>query len=185
MTNAIAVLDRVQSTDIDSYNRTGVSSVDFDNGWVAQLLTQSATAGKTETWVATIPTTANSGLKNLWMAYSPEVVSVISGSNVFKGIDVDPQHFYTVAGDYIDYFKPQVGDIITLTADALGGTKASALYVQVDATNNVYKLTWGTVSTVAGLSLKWLKTTTISKPAGAISGSDQVVAYQFEVASIA
>ena len=183
MTNAIAVLDRVQATDIDSYNRVGVSSVDFDNGWVAQLLTQSATAGKTETWVGTIPTTASSGLKNLWMAYSPEVVSVISGSNVYKGIDVDPQHFYTVAGDYIDFFFPRVGDIITLTAEALGGTKAANGFVV--ATNNVYKLTWG-ASAIAGLSLALLKTTSISKgTAGAISETQQVTAYQFEVSAIA
>ncbi len=182
MTNAICLPVKIQATDIDSYNRVGVSSVDFDNGWVAQLLTQSATAGKTETWVATIPGTVRN-LTNLWMAYSPEVVSVISGSNVYKGIDVDPQHFYTVAGDYIDFFFPQVGDLITLTAEAITGTKGANGYIV--ATDADYKLNWGTIP-VSGLSLALLKTTSISKGvAGSISETQQVTAYQFQVCAIA
>ena len=185
MTHAIMRADRIQATDIDALNRAGVASVDFDNGWVAQLLTQSTTAGQKETWLATIPS-ATAGLKNLWMAYSPEVVEIITaGGNVYKGIDVDPQNFYSATGEFIDFFKPEPGDLITLTADALGGTKASASYVQVDATASSYKLVWGTASTVAGLSLTYVATTFVSKPAGAISGADQTVAYQFQVASIA
>jgi hypothetical protein len=120
------------------------------------------------------------------MAYSPEVVEVVSGSNVFKGIDSDPIHFVNLQGEFIDAFMPQIGDIITLTADALGGTKASASYVQVDATNNTYELTWGTAATVAGLSLKYLETTFVSKgTAGAIGKTQHVTAYKFEVVSIA
>jgi hypothetical protein len=188
MTNAMCLPVKIMASDIDSFNRSAVSaSTDVDNGLVFQLLTQSTAAtGKGEVWLATVPTTANSGLKNLWMSWSPEVVEVVSGSNVFKGIDNDPQHFTNIEGEVFDAFMPQIGDIITLTSDALGGTKASALYVQVDATNNVYKLTWNTTGTLAGLSLKYIETTSISKPtAGAISESQSVTAYKFQVASIA
>jgi hypothetical protein len=187
--HGIAVLNKVMASDIDSFNRSAISaSADIDNGNVFQLLTQDTTAadGQKEVWYATIPTTANSGLKHLWMAYSPEVVTVVSGSNKFKGIDVDPIHFVNSQGDLIDAFMPQIGDIITLTADALGGTKASALYVQVDATNNSYELTWGTAATISGLSLKYLETTFVSKgTAGAIGETQHVTAYKFECVSVA
>jgi hypothetical protein len=189
MTNAMCVPVRVMASDIDTFNRSAVSATtDLDNGLVFQLLTQDTTAanGEKEVWFATVPTTANGGLKNLWMSWSPEVVEVVSGSNHFKGIDNDPQHFTNIEGEVFDAFMPQVGDLITLTADALGGTKASASYVQVDATNNVYKLTWNTTGTLAGLSLKYVETTSISKgTAGAISETQSVVAYKFQVASIA
>jgi hypothetical protein len=179
---------RTMATDIDSYNRSAISaSADIDNGTVFQLLTQDTTAadGQKEVWYATIPTTANSGLKNLWMAYSPEVVTVISGSNKFKGIDADPVHFVNSQGDIIDAFMPQVGDLIKITSDALGGTKASVSYTHVVATNNVYLLTWAT-SGISGLSLKWLETSYISVPtAGAISETERRTAYLFEVSAIA
>ncbi len=190
MTHAIAVLNKVQATDVDSYNRVARSATALDNGWVMQLASRSSTTGETEVWVGTAPS-ASAGLTHLWMAYSPEVVSVISGSNVFKGIDSDPQHFYHVIGDMIDVFKPQIGDIITLTADALcatgGGSAIGAAYaVAVAAPGNAYDfmLNWA-ASAVSGLSLKYLATTYISKPVGLISETQRVAAYQFEVSAIA
>jgi len=180
MTHAIAVLDKVQATDVGSYNRVARSATALDNGWVMQLASRSATTGETEVWVGTIPT-SGAGLTHLWMAYSAEVVSIISGSNVFKGIDVDPQNFYHVIGDMIDIFKPQIGDLITLTADALTGS----INAYAVATNNDWKLVWGASGAVSGLVLKYLATTYISKPTGAISETQRVVAYQFEVSAIA
>ena len=186
--HGIVVLDRVQATDIDSYNRTAISALsDLDNGNVFQLLTQDTTAadGQKEVWYATAPATSSPGLKYLWMAYSPEVVLTVSGSNQFKGIDNNPTNFYNIEGQLIDAVMLQPGDIVTITGDALGGTKASASYTHVVATNGTYQLTWAT-GAISGLSLAWLKTTTISKPtAGAIAETQHVVAYQFQVSAIA
>lgn len=191
MTHAVAVLNKVQATDVDSFNRVARSATAIDNGWVMQLASRSSTSGESEVWVGTAPSVLG-GLQHLWMAYSPEVVSVVSGSNVFKGIDSDPQNFYHVIGDMIDVFKPQIGDIITLTADALcatgGGSAIGAAYaVATAAPGNAYDfmLNWAASGAVSGLVLKYLATTYISKPAGAISETQRVAAYIFEVSAIA
>jgi hypothetical protein len=180
--HGIVVPVKIMASDIDSFNRSGVGTDDIDNGWVAQLLSQSTT-GQKEVWAATKPA-SGAGLKNLWMAYSPSVVEVVSGSNVFKGIDNDPAHFYNITGEFIDFFFPQVGDIITLTAEALAGTKQSGSYTHVVATDATYLLTWAT-GAVSGLSLAWLETTFISKPTGAIGESQHVTAWKFQVSAIA
>ncbi len=181
MTHAVAVLNKVAAQDIDSYNRPAVSATALDNGWVFELLTKSATTGEGEVWTAT--QTAGT-ITNMWMAYSPEVVTVVSGSNKFKGIDNDPRNFYHVIGDMIDAFRPVVGDIITLTADALAtGSGAASPYATCVSGN--WKLVWAAAG-VSGLTLTYLETTYISLPqAGAISETQHVTAYKFVVSAIA
>jgi hypothetical protein len=181
MTHAIARFDRIQATDFDSLNRVGVSTVDFDNGWVAQLLTQSSTAGQTEVWSATIPS-ATSGLKNLWMAKSPAVVEIVSGSNTFKNIDRDVQHFYSIAGEFIDFVKLEIGDLVSLTSDAITGSKASNGYIVATASD--YLLNWA-ASPVSGLTLAYLATKNISKGSGTIGDTQAITAYEFQVTVIA
>jgi len=182
MTHAIVRFDKPQFTDVDALTRSGVCASDLDNGWVAQLLTQSSTTGQGEVWTATVPTSANSGLKNLWMAASPEVIEVIAANgNVYKGIDSDPANFYSVAGEIIDFVRLEPGDLVTLTADALtvGDPLASTYAVAHDSS---WKLYWSTTNPATGLTLKYLATTFISKgTAGAISETQQVVAYKFQV----
>jgi hypothetical protein len=189
MTHAVVILNKVQATDVDSYNRVARSASDIDNGWVMQLATRSSTSGEGEVWVGTAPS-ASAGLQNLWMAYSPEIVEVVSGSNKFKGIDSDPQHFYHIIGEMIDVFQPKIGDIITMTADALstaGAVVASAYAVAVagDGSADDFQLNWAASGAVSGLVLKYLETTYISKPTGAIGETQRVVAYKFEVAAVA
>ena len=181
MTHAIMRADRIQATDIDALNRAGVASVDFDNGWVAQLLTQSSTAGQKEVWTATIPS-ATTGLQNLWMAKSPAVVEIVSGSNTFKGVDEDVQHFYSIAGEFIDFVRLETGDLVTLTDDAITGSKSSNRYIVATASD--YKLNWA-ASPVSGLSLAYLATKNITKPAGTIGDTQSVTAYEFQVTAIA
>ena len=77
----------------------------------------------------------------MWMAGTPEVPVVVSASgNKYKGLSNDPREFYNIAGEIIDAFQPQKGDLITLTDDALGGSKLTNTYVV--ATNGTYELTW-------------------------------------------
>jgi hypothetical protein len=180
MSHGVIIANKIRATDSDALNRVAVSADDVDNGFVFELLTRSTTTGESEVWTAT---KSGGTLTNIWMAKSPGVVSTVSGSNEFLGLDSDIRNFYKIAGKMIDCFRPMVGDIITLTSDALGGTKASASYTHVVVTSGTYKLTWAT-GAVNGLSLAWLATTTISIPSGTISDVQQVTAYKFAVSAI-
>ena len=181
MTHAVLVPTRIAAIDVDAYTRSVVSAdtvpVDIDNGNVFELLTKSTTTGEGEVWAAT----KNTGtLTGLWMAYSPEVVTTVSGSNSFRGLDNDPRSFTNVAGKVFDAFKPVIGDIITLSADALD---SSTVNTYVVATSSQFKLYWSG-SAAAGLTLKYLETTYNSIPSGAISESQRPAAFKFVVSAV-
>lgn len=77
-----------------------------------------------------------------WMAYSPEVVSVVSASGkVYRGLTNDPREFTNLATKVFDAFQPQKGDLITITADGIGATAIGSNTFAV-ATNGQYKLDW-------------------------------------------
>jgi hypothetical protein len=181
MTYGICILDRVVAKNIDSLNRSAVSATNIDNGWVVVLDTKSTAAGQSEVWTATLPATGS--LKNLWMAYTPEIVATTSGSYIYRGIDPDPRNFTNLATYIFDVFKPQVHDIITLTGDCLAGTKGSNAFVNATDSTGGYKLYWGATQTSSVLSLHLLATTYISIGSGAID-NQRVTAYQFEVVGI-
>ena len=179
MSHGVIVANKIRATDVDALNRVCVSADDIDNGFVFELLTRSTTTGESEVWVAT---KSGGTLTNMWMAKSAGPVSTVSGSNEFLGLDSDIRNFYKVAGKMVDCFKPQVSDIITLSADALGtGTGAASAYAVV--TSGTYKLTWA-ANAVSGLSLKYLATVYNSIPTGTISDTQQVVAYKFAVSAV-
>lgn len=163
-------------------NRRGIyASANLDNGSVMQLLTQSTDADKSRVWVATAPATG-AGLQNLWMASTDGVVSVISNGKTYRGLSNDfISDFTNVAGEIIDFFKPQVGDIVEMTAESLGGTKGANTFVV--ATDAEVKLQWG-AGAVSGLSLKLIGESFVSKGTGAIA-SQRVLTYKFEVVAIA
>lgn len=77
---------------------------------------------------------------NLWMAYEPEIVTIVVNGKKFRGVDNDVRDFYNIAGTPFTAFKPQVGDLITITNDGLAGTKGSNTFVV--ASNGSYQLTW-------------------------------------------
>jgi hypothetical protein len=181
MSHAICLPNKIAATDIGALNRVAVSADDVDNGWVFELLTRSATAGEGEIWTAT---KSGGTLTNIWMAYSPEIVTTVSGSNKFKGIDADPLNFYSIAGEMIDVFRPVIGDIITLTADALSTASAAVESAYAVITSGSYKLYWA-AGAVSGLTLTYLETTYFSKPTGAISETQRVTAYKFAVSAVA
>jgi hypothetical protein len=148
MTHGILVPSKTAATDVDAWNRSAITtSDDVDNGWVVKLSTKSTTSGESEVWTALEPTTSN-GLTGLWMAYSPEIVITESGSYEFKGIDPDPRNFTNLGAKVFDVFKPQLGDIITASADCLCGTYIANTTTHVTATN-------GTTGTSGGYTLLW------------------------------
>ena len=77
----------------------------------------------------------------MWMAYSPEVITVTTASGKkYKGINPDPRDFTNLSGEVFDAFKPQVGDILTITDDGITGTKSTNTFVV--AKNGQYKFDW-------------------------------------------
>jgi len=177
MANGILVQNKVHAKDTDALNRpVVVAASDVQNGHVLDISNDGTNANGSEVWTGVAPTTGN--LSNLWMAYSPEVV-ITAGA--YRGLTPDPRQFTNVAGRVFDAFKPQVGDIMTLTEDNLAGTKSTNTFVV--ATNTAFALTWGAAA-VSGLSLELIEETTLSLGTGAI-GSQKIVAYKFEVVAIA
>ena len=175
MTHTILKQDRVAAKDIDSWNRSVICGSNIDNGWVFLLSSKSTTAGEAEVWNATWTTAGSQA--NVWMAASPELVLTDSK---YRGINPNSQDFVNTAGEVFDAFKPQAGDIITVTADALDSSTAEAYaYVPTQA----HEFMWGS-TLPTGLALRYLKTTYLpSGASGSTITSGRVVAYQFEVLS--
>ena len=178
--HGVLIRNVVASQNVDSWNRTALTSGSntMDNGNVFRLDTISGSSGYGEVWQATTPTLSGSTLNNLWMAASPETISyTVDGTLVYKGLNMDPRRFYNPAGLVFDAFKPQVGDIITLSTDCLTGTAAQAFANAADGTS---VLAWGAAQTASALSLSYLATTYISIGSGAID-TQRLTAYKFVV----
>ena len=180
MAYGIMIPTKIAAKDIDSKNRSVVSAAAYENGSVGQLASKSSTAGESEVWTMTAPATG-AGLTNLWMVYEPEIVDLVSGSLSFRGIVVDPRSFRNEIGKVFSAFQLSLGDLVTLSADAVAGTISTNTFVV--ATNAAQKLTWAAAA-VSGVSLKLVATNYISIGVGTI-GSQRVTSYLFEVVALA
>lgn len=182
MTHAVMIPSALAASNVDSYNRNAVTaSDDIDNGWLVKLTTVSATAGEGEVFTAVVPSTS-AGLTDLWMAYSGD--EVVTTASKYKGLDPDPRNFFNVGGKTFSVFKPQVGDIYVVTADAVAGTIGSNTFVNATDTTGGYKPVWGSTQTSSVFSAKLLATTYVSIPDGTISGTGRVTAYKFQVVGL-
>lgn len=179
MSHNVLIPNAVAAMNVDAYNRSVVSALDIDNGNIMILSGLSTTAGEGEVWTAIVPSTGN-GLTGVWMAGEPEIVVTYSGSNAYKGLDPDPRNFYNKAASIFSAFKPKVGDIVTMTADGLAGTKSTNTYVNATDTTGGLKPVWGASQTSSVFSMKLLETTYISIGTGAIA-NQRVTAYRFVV----
>jgi len=180
MAYGILVQSKVAAKDTDSKNRAAVSAAAYENGSVGNLLTKSATSGEAEVWVMTAPVTG--ALSNLWMVYEPEVNTLVSGSLKFKGITVDPRLFRNEIGEVFTAFQLSLGDLVTLSADGVAGTKSTNGFVV--ATNAAQKLTWAAAA-VSGVSLKLIATNYLSIGTADLGATGRVDAYLFEVVALA
>lgn len=162
-------------------NRRGIhAGALVDNGSVMQLLTRSANADNTQVFVATDPS-AGAGLQNLWMAMTEGVVAFTVNGKTYRGLSNDfIGDFTNNAGEIIDFFKPQIGDIVEATLATFGGTKGANTFVV--ATAGQKKLQWASAP-VAGLSLKILNDSFVSQGTGAIA-SQRVATVKFEVVAV-
>lgn len=177
MAYGLIIPRRIAAQDVNALNRSAVSAADYENGFVGYFTGKSSTAGEGEVWTMTAPITAH--LFDLWMAYEPEVV-VTDGK--YKGLTPDPRDFYIPLGNVFSVFKPQVGDLISMSADALAGTQAANTFVV--ATNTAQALTWAAAA-VSGLSLELVDDDDwVSIGLGSI-GTQRIAMDLFEVTAIA
>ena len=110
------------------------------------------------------------------MAYSPEDVVLTDGlGNQFKVGTLDPRAFTNIAGTVFSGFKPQVGDLVLVSADGISG-EANSYAV---AANGTSKLAFAG-DAIDGLSFKVVETTYISLASANNIGSQRVVAYLLE-----
>jgi hypothetical protein len=179
MTHNVMVPNAIAALNIDSLNRSAICASALDNGNLVALASMSATAGESEVWTATVPATGT--LANLWMVYESEVNVTDSK---YKGLDPDPRNFSVAAGKVFSCFKPQLGDIITMTADGLAGTKSTNTFVNATDTTGGLKPVWGASQTASVFSMKLIDTTYFSIGTGAMD-NQRIVAYRFEVVGIA
>jgi hypothetical protein len=179
MAHAVLIQNQVAAKDVAAYNRSVVSGSDannIDNGNVFWLQAQGTSGSASEVWTAVIPTTGS--LTGLWMAASPDtLVSTYDGSLTYRGLNQDPRNFYNKGGMVFDAFKPQVGDVITLTGDAFTGSAESTF---AGATTAAYTLTWASTIAASAFTLRYLATKYISIGSGGID-NQRVAAYKFEV----
>jgi hypothetical protein len=192
MTHGVLIPNAIGAKNVDSWGRTAITAADdIDNGWVVYLSGKSTTSGESEVWTAVKPATAGGGsaLTDLWMAGSPEIVGTASGSSFYRGLNDDPRNFYNLGGHVFDVYKPQLGDIITLTDYALCGTYIAGTTTHVAATNGTtgtsggYTMLWVNAINTAVLCYKLLVATYISIGSGAID-NQRVTAYQFECVAL-
>jgi hypothetical protein len=115
------------------------------------------------------------------MATAPEIVTVTSGANKYRGIDPDPRNFYTSASTVFDATLLRPGDIISLSADNLDSGTAQAFAV---AGVTSYKFAWAAAP--AGTSvmcLRYLSTgyTSMGMSGSAVGATQRATTFKFEV----
>jgi hypothetical protein len=180
MTHNVMLPNAVAAMNVDAWNRSGVCASAVDNGNIVILSALSTTAGEAEVWTALVPSSSN-GLTGVWMVGEPDIVVT---NAQYKGRDPDPRNFFVAATKIFSCFKPQLGDIITMTADGMSGSKGGS-DTHVNATNSTggLVLVWGTSQTASVFSMKLIETTYISIATGGIN-SQRVTAYKFEVVGL-
>nr|DAK84766.1 MAG TPA: hypothetical protein [Caudoviricetes sp.] len=159
---------------VDIYNASFISTTDLDNGSVFGKgeLTESGSQ------VYKVTTPATGSLSGLWMACSPEdtIITDAAGNQYKPGIN-NPQTFTNVANVVFSGFKPQVGDLILMTADGLDGEIGDNTYVVAENGSNKLK---PATAAITGLSFKLVETSYISIGGLNAIGSQRVPAYLLE-----
>ncbi len=178
MTHAVLIPEAIAAMNVDSFNRSAVyAGGTLDNGNILSLTTRSATAGEGEVFTAVAPA-SGTAVTGLWMVYSGDELVVTNAQ--YKGLDPDPRNFFTATGKVVSVYKPQIGDIILLTADAFDtGSGAGSAYANAVDGSGV-KLKWAAAIGTGCLSYKLLSATKyISLATGGID-TQRVLAYELE-----
>jgi len=186
--HGVLIPEAIYAKDVDAYIRSAVSTTTaVDNGNIVKLTTRSAVAGEGEVFLAIAPSTGN-GLTGLWMVYSGDEIVVTDAR--YKGLDPDPRNFFvpistSTERHVFSVYKPALGDIILLSADALAGSYVALSTTHISATDTTggIHLLWDTQLRTAVLCYKLLAVKYISLATGAIDDQREV-AYEFECVSL-
>lgn len=160
---------------VDIYNASFISETDdLDNGSV--FTKGDLTENGSQVYEVTKPATGS--LSGLWMAFSPEdtVITDDAGNQYKIGIN-NPQTFTNSKGIVFSGFKPQVGDLILMTAEGFSNEIESNTYAVAD--NASYKLKFASAA-ITGLSFKVVETSYMSIAGVNAIGSQRVAAYLLE-----
>lgn len=186
MANTVLQQVAVRAMNVDALNCDAIyTDGSLSNGSVFTRGAISATAGNGELFTVVVPTTTT--LSNLWMACSPEVVIITSASsNKYTGLSVDPRDFTNIAGTPIAAFKPEVGDLIKITADGITGGALSGLTVNqfAVAADGVFTLS-PSASAISGLTFKVRSITDSITIADYKCGTSKVAAALLECVAVA
>jgi hypothetical protein len=177
MAYSVLIQEKTMATDVSALNAVVVCGSALENGNVVRFTTLSGSSGYGEVFHSAQPTTGS--LAGVWMVATPEVVTVALGDVKYRGINPDPRNFYNLAGDLVDVFKPQPGDIILLSEDAFSGAKSANTHANAGADR--FDLVWGTTQVASSLSLKWLATDYILIGSGSAVGDARLTAYRMQV----
>ncbi|HAU85791.1 MAG TPA: hypothetical protein DCW90_09895 [Lachnospiraceae bacterium] len=126
----VVLQKQVAAYNVDSYNRSVKADEDVENGSVFKLVQKTAEAGEKVVWKAEQAAAADTGL---WMAMSPEIVTVVDAMGVeYRGLNVDPRAYTNVKGKVFDAVLLQKGDIIEMTGENIADVDTKD-YLVVDA----------------------------------------------------
>jgi len=172
---------------LDSYDimniaafRSAKAAFNVENGSVLQLTAKSTDNFEGDVWTANTPGSGE-GLKNLWIVDEPVNGRIVDASgNVYDSVDNNPKNFVNLAGTVFNTHQLKVGELVTLSADAIGGTKGVNTFVV--ATNGKLKLQWSAAA-VTGVSLKLIKQNDFAIADN--TWKQRTTAYQFEVVAVA
>jgi len=174
MAHTVLIPNKIVADDVDAYVRPFMAPQNMDNGYVFTLNSLSSTGGS-EVWAVTVPTTGS--LSGLWMQMEPEIPFLASGTNVYNGLGTI-RDFYVSASQVATAFKPQVGDIITVTAEAFTSGTAPTAGQYANAVNGAFTLT-AVATSGAGQSWALREINYIPFADGTI-GSSRLVSYRLE-----
>jgi hypothetical protein len=178
MAHGVLIPAAIAAMNVDSYNRSVISASAIDNGNVLAMGAQYTTGSLVEVSLVTQP--AAGSPVNAWMAYSGDEIIVTDAK--YKGLDPDVRNFWNVERKVFSAFKPQVGDIVILTADNFSNSFSSHTYAVGQADS--YKLLWVVgAGPTTGLGFKYIATTYISLATGGID-SQRVTAYKLECTTV-
>lgn len=173
--NAVLEQTLTAAKDVDIYNGSFIyENADLNNGSVF------VKGDEVSEQVYGIELPATGSLNNLWMASSPvDVILTDATGNQYKPGILDPRAFTNPAGLVFSAFKPQVGDIITLSAEGISGDYDDTM-LYVNAANGASKLAFSATQAENALSFKVIKPTYISVASANAIGSQRIVAYKLE-----
>lgn len=164
MAYSVLLAGNVQATNIDSLVKFGKASVDVENGNIVVLGDLATGTRENEVYVASTPAELTAGTpitENFYIVNEPVNVLV---DGLYTGLTDDPTKFNVKAGKVFTAFKPQVGDEIVLSEDAMNN--AISTNTHIVPAGDALEFKWVTDTSDATLVFKKIADAHIEIPTG-------------------